>query len=108
EPRVRTRLVSDAGPVRATYRHLLALPGRPPGKARLFQEVRGRVCEVPLRLAGRLALGSARMAADTGSGLAFLNGRRPLLTLSVRDFHAAVGPSSAARRTPRRRAARRG
>ncbi|MER7405984.1 acetoacetate decarboxylase family protein [Streptomyces sp. NPDC000070] len=79
-------------PVTGLHRDLLPLPGRLPVRSRLVQPhpVHG-VCEVPMRLSGRVRLGRARLVAEPGGPLDYLAGRKVLLAASVRDFRMTVG-----------------
>lgn len=82
-----------AGPsVMGLHRDLLPLPGRFPVRGRLLQPhpVHG-VCEVPMRLSGRVRLGRARLVAERGGLLGCLDGRKVLLAASVRGFRMTVG-----------------
>ncbi|MFJ8468904.1 acetoacetate decarboxylase family protein [Streptomyces swartbergensis] len=78
--------------VTGLHRDLLPLPGRLPVRGRLLQPhpVHG-VCEVPMRLSGRVRLGRARLVAAPGGPLACLAGRKVLLAASVRGFRMTVG-----------------
>ncbi|MFI8219588.1 acetoacetate decarboxylase family protein [Streptomyces sp. NPDC085932] len=95
---VRTRMVVERGGrgldpvVTGLHRDLLSLPGRLPVRGRLLQPhpVHGR-CDVPLRLSGRVRLGRARVQAEPGGPLSFLDGRRAVLAASIRGFRMTVG-----------------
>ncbi|MFJ4569212.1 acetoacetate decarboxylase family protein [Streptomyces caelestis] len=86
--------VRDAGgpSVMGHHRDLLPLPGRLPVRGRLVQPhpVHG-VCDVPMRLSGRVRLGRARLVAEPGGPLDCLAGRKALLAASVRGFRMIVG-----------------
>ncbi|MFD5103698.1 acetoacetate decarboxylase family protein [Streptomyces albidochromogenes] len=89
--------LSTGGPgrdtaVRGAYRDLVRLPGRIRVRGRLVQRHdTGEPRHVPLRVTGSPALGRMRLAAAGAGPLAFISGRRPFLTVSLRDFRFAVG-----------------
>ncbi|MGK5530609.1 acetoacetate decarboxylase family protein [Streptomyces sp. URMC 129] len=84
--------------VTTVYRDRLRLPRVPlPVRARLVQrKADGSVCEVPLRLSGAMAVGRERLRAPGAGPLAFLAGRRPDVTVAVRDFRFLVGEAVSA------------
>ncbi|MGW7195333.1 acetoacetate decarboxylase family protein [Streptomyces chryseus] len=77
---------------RGAYRDLMRLPGRIRVRGRLVQRHdTGETRQVPLRVKGSPALGRVRLAADRTGPLAVVSGRRPFLTVSLRDFRFVVG-----------------
>ncbi|WP_308432770.1 acetoacetate decarboxylase family protein [Streptomyces chryseus] len=77
---------------RGAYRDLMRLRGRIRGRGRLVQRHdSGETHQVPLRVTGSPALGRVRLAADSTGPLAVVSGRRPFLTVSLRDFRFVVG-----------------
>ncbi|MET9515804.1 acetoacetate decarboxylase family protein [Streptomyces sp. NPDC002994] len=83
-----------------TYRDLLRLPGRIPVRGELVQRHEtGEVRRVSLRAMGSPALGRIQLEADDAGPLAFISGRHPLLTVSLRDFRFTVSRTGQANGT---------
>jgi hypothetical protein len=80
-----------------TVRPLAWLPGRWPVRFTVAQTLDGRAQVTPVRSRSRLGLSRATFVADGAGPLAFLAGRRPLLTLTVGDFRMQFGPRAEAR-----------
>jgi len=74
-----------------TVRPLAWLPRRWPLRFRVAQTVAGTARVTRVRSRSRLGLSRGTFAADRHGPLAFLAGRRPLLTLSVGDFRMLFG-----------------
>jgi hypothetical protein len=74
-----------------TVRPLAWLPGRWPLRFRVTQTLAGAAKVTPVRARSRLGLARGTFVADRSGPLAFLAGRRPLLTLSVGDFRMRFG-----------------
>jgi hypothetical protein len=74
-----------------TVRPLAWLPGRWPVRFTVVQTLDGRAKVTPVRSRSRLGLSRATFVADSSGPLAFLAGRRPMLTVSVRDFRMRFG-----------------
>jgi hypothetical protein len=82
----------DDGPIATgTVRPLAWLPGRWPLGFRLVQWLNGAAKISPVRSKARLGLARARMDADPSGPLAFLAGRRALVSFSVGDFRMSFG-----------------
>ena len=82
----------DAGPIASgTVRPLVWLPGRWPLAFRVAQVLAGAAKVPPVRARARLGLARATFVADRTGPLAFLAGRRPLLSSSVGDFRMWFG-----------------
>lgn len=96
--RTRAALLPAEGPaVRADHRDLLRLPFRLPARAHLVQRLPdGTTCRVPLRIAGRPALGRTRLDVGPSSPLSFFRRRTPLFSLAVRDFRSVIGEAAPA------------
>lgn len=81
----------------AVHRERLRVPGRQRLHTRLLQQPpadsRESVSRIPVRLAGRLRWGQARLTAAPAGPLDYLAGRRPLVAFSLRDFHGSDGAS---------------
>lgn len=83
----------DEGPIAAgTASPWLALPGRLPACLHLVQSFAGAAKITPVRARARMALSRATFDADPTGPLAFLAGRRPLLSVALRDFRMTFGP----------------
>jgi hypothetical protein len=83
---------TDAGPIAAgTVGRLLALPGRLPVRFRIAQTLGGAAKLTRVRARARVALARATFTADPAGPLAFLAGRRALLSLSLLDFRMTFG-----------------
>jgi hypothetical protein len=75
----------------------------------VVQRLAGAAKVTPVRVQARVGLARASLAADTGGPLAFLAGRRALLSLSVVDFRmifgrvqrSDAGPAQGGDRSPR-------
>ncbi|GAB2465715.1 acetoacetate decarboxylase family protein [Jatrophihabitans fulvus] len=76
---------------RGTVRSRVRLPGRLPVRFSIVQRRDGRALVSPVRSKAGAALGSATFEADPSGPLGFLAGRRPWLTLSLRDFAMIFG-----------------
>ncbi|MFD8236704.1 acetoacetate decarboxylase family protein [Streptomyces sp. NPDC059696] len=88
--------VPGVPPVRLMYRDVLRLPFRLPARAHLVQQLPdGSPCRVPVRIAGRPALGRGRVTTGPGAPLSVLARHRPLLSLALRDFRGVVGGPAA-------------
>jgi hypothetical protein len=82
----------DEGPIASgTVRTIGWLPGRWPLRFNLVQSLDGAAKVSPVRTRARLGLARAHLAADPTGPLAFLAGRRPLLSFSVGDFRMSFG-----------------
>ncbi|WP_369390025.1 acetoacetate decarboxylase family protein [Streptomyces sp. CG1] len=85
-------LLTDAPPVRAVHRTALQLPVRVPARAHLVQQLPdGAACRVPLRISGRPGIGRTRLTTGPSTPVSFLDGHRPLLSLTMRGFRSTVG-----------------
>ncbi|MFF6952127.1 acetoacetate decarboxylase family protein [Streptomyces iakyrus] len=79
-------------PVRVTYRDVLRLPFRLPGRAHLIQQLPdGTECSVPMRISGRPAFGRSRVTTGCGTPLSVLARHKPLLSFAVHDFRGMAG-----------------
>jgi hypothetical protein len=74
-----------------TVRPVATLPLVTPASFRIVQRLAGQAKVSRVRSRGRLAVSRARFTADPGGPLAFLSGRRPLVTFSLRDFRMSFG-----------------
>jgi hypothetical protein len=82
----------DDGPLATgTTRPRLRLPGRWPVRFSLVQWLDGRAKVSPVRSSASVSLASATFEADPSGPLAFLAGRRPLLSFSLTDFRMSFG-----------------
>jgi hypothetical protein len=82
----------DGGPVAAgTVRPRWRLPGRWPVGFRVAQWLGGKAKVTPVRASAQLGLAKAAFDADGDGPLAFLAGRRPLVSFSLRDFTMVFG-----------------
>lgn len=89
----------SAAPIAAgTVRPLAWLPGRWPVRFRVAQVLAHAAKITPVRCRARLGLSRARFDAAPDGPLAFLAGRRPLLSLSVGGFDMQFGDRSGVRR----------
>ncbi|GAA2260510.1 acetoacetate decarboxylase [Streptomyces ruber] len=90
---MRSELVpSGAAPVRAGHLDRLRLPFPLVARTRLVQRLPdGTVGRIPVRIGGRAAVGRTVMSADPAADLSFLGRRRPVVSLTVRDFRGVVG-----------------
>jgi hypothetical protein len=80
------------GPIAAgTARPRFALPGRLPVRFRVVQNLDGAATSTGVRARARVAVGRATFTADPAGPLAFLAGRRPLMSLSLLDFRMTFG-----------------
>lgn len=93
EAGLRARLTTANGEtVHGDHRAGVRLPGRFPVRAHLVQDVGGATVRVPMRVSGRAQVGrSARLTTDGDGPLAFLDGRRPAVTVALRDFRFVFG-----------------
>ncbi len=83
---------TDDGPIAAaTVRPRFALPGRLPIRFRIVQTLGGAAKLTRVRSRARVALARATVTADRAGPLAFLTGRRPVLSLSLLDFRMTFG-----------------
>lgn len=64
-----------------------------PLKAKVLQELAGRLARTPIRVLGTVSL--ARSRWHTGGELGWLSARRPLLSLQAKDFRMRFGPKDA-------------
>ncbi|HEU5007237.1 MAG TPA: acetoacetate decarboxylase family protein [Jatrophihabitantaceae bacterium] len=80
-----------------TVRPFARLPGRWPVRFTVAQTLDGRARVTPVRSRARLGLSRATFAADPSGPLAFLAGRRPLLTLTIGEFRMQFGTRRGAR-----------
>jgi hypothetical protein len=82
----------EVGPLaRASVRRLLDLPGRWPTNFAVAQWLDGKAKISPVRSRAGLALSKASVEADPTGPLAFLAGRRPFASFSLRDFDMCFG-----------------
>ncbi|WP_375481334.1 acetoacetate decarboxylase family protein [uncultured Jatrophihabitans sp.] len=82
----------DTGPIAAgTVRAVATTPFALPLSFRIVQWLHGRAKVSPVRSRARLALSRARFDAEPAGPLAFLTGRRPLVTVTMRDFRMRFG-----------------
>lgn len=77
----------------ATITRVLALPGRWPSGFRVAQWLDGRPKLSPVRSRAAVELSRATFSADPSGPLAFLAGRKPLASFSLRDFRMCFGSS---------------
>jgi hypothetical protein len=107
--RVRVEARDSAGPIVATVVDRgRRLPGRWPVRFRVVQNLDGEPRMSPVRLSGTLALHRSQWHPAPPGPLGFLGGRRPWITLGLRDFSMTFGSASepdGSRRPTRRRAA---
>lgn len=82
----------DGGPIATgVVTRFLGLPGRWPCRLRVVQALGGSSRVTAVRARARLTLSRATLDADPGGPLAYLRGRRPLISLSLRDFQMVFG-----------------
>jgi hypothetical protein len=80
------------GPIASgTVRPIAWLPGRWSLGFRLVQWLDGAAKVSPVRARARLGIARASLDADPSGPLAFLAGRRPLVSFSVGDFRMSFG-----------------
>ncbi|MFF2619868.1 acetoacetate decarboxylase family protein [Kitasatospora sp. NPDC058046] len=81
--------------VRAVHRTGLLLPLRVPARAHLVQQLPdGATCRVSMEIRGRPGVGRTRVMAVPSALTAFLQGRRPRLSLTVHSFRGTFGRDS--------------
>jgi hypothetical protein len=82
----------DAGTIaHGSVRPRLWLPGRWPVRFHVGQQLDGTAKLSPVRVRARLGITHASFAADPNGPLAFLVGRRPLLSVALGDFRMSFG-----------------
>jgi hypothetical protein len=82
----------DEGPLATgSVRPQLKLPGRWPVRFSLVQWLDGRAKVSPVRSSSTVSLARATFEADPSGPLAFLAGRRPVLSFSLGDFRMSFG-----------------
>lgn len=81
----------------ALVRPLIRLPGRWPVSFRIVQTLAGAAKLTPVRARARVGLDRARLHAEPAGPLAFLAGRRPLVSFSIGDFRMRFGRRGAER-----------
>jgi hypothetical protein len=82
----------DEGPLATGSVHpWLALPGRWPMRLRIVQTLAGRAKLSPLRATASVAVSRASFDADPSGPLAFLSGRRPIVSFTLGDFRMRFG-----------------
>lgn len=82
----------ENGPIATgTVRSRLPLPGALPVRFSVVQGLNGAAKISPVRSRASLALSSATFTADPAGRLAFLAGRRPFASFSMRDFRMSFG-----------------
>jgi hypothetical protein len=69
----------------------LRCPGRWPTRLSVIQQLRDRVKATPVRGWAGIRRAKATWQVAPGGPLAYLNGRRPLLTVTLRDFRIVFG-----------------
>jgi hypothetical protein len=74
-----------------TVTRMLALPGRWPGGFHVAQWLGGKPKFSPVRSRSAIELSRATFAADPTGPLAFLAGRKPLASFTLRDFQMTFG-----------------
>jgi hypothetical protein len=80
------------GPIaNGTVSRRLALPGRWPSGFRVAQWLGGKPKFSPVRSRSAVEVSRATFVADPAGPLAFLSGRRPLASFSLRDFQMTFG-----------------
>lgn len=82
---------ADRPAASAVLRHGARLPGRPRVGFTLAQDLHGRRCESPVTTRAGLGLLRADWALDPDGPLAFLAGRRPLVSVTLHDFAMLFG-----------------
>ncbi|MCW2497348.1 acetoacetate decarboxylase family protein [Jatrophihabitans sp.] len=82
----------DVGPLAAgSVRPLMGLPGRWPTNFRVVQWLGGKAKLSPVRSRAAISLSRAAFDADPSGPLAFLAGRRPFASFTLRDFEMSFG-----------------
>jgi hypothetical protein len=82
----------DEGPLATgTVRPFLALPGRWPTSFQVAQWLGGKAKFSPVRSKAGISLSRGTFTADPSGPLAFLAGRAPFITFSLRDFRMSFG-----------------
>jgi hypothetical protein len=82
----------DEGPLAAaSIRPFLNLPGRWPSAFRVAQWLGGKAKFSPVHSKAGVSLSHGTFDADPTGPLAFLAGRKPLFSLSQRDFRMSFG-----------------
>lgn len=82
----------DEGPLaHAMVRTVAKLPRRWPSSFRVVQWLGGKAKITPVRSKSGIALARATFEADPSGPLAFLSGRKPLVSFSVTDFRMSFG-----------------
>jgi hypothetical protein len=69
----------------------LRLPGRWPARFSVVQELGGRTKTTPVRARAAVHLAKADWRVAPDGPLPYLAGRRPFITLALRDFHLVFG-----------------
>ncbi|MDQ2749249.1 MAG: acetoacetate decarboxylase family protein [Pseudonocardiales bacterium] len=84
--------ITEDGPLATgSVSRLVTLPWRLPGRFSVVQRLAGATKLTPVRFRGLVALSRTTFAADPAGPLAFLAGRRVLLSLSLIDFRMTFG-----------------
>ncbi|MGI5214705.1 acetoacetate decarboxylase family protein [Plantactinospora sp. CA-290183] len=92
---------TGSGPIaRAVVRAGRRLPGRWPLRFSVAQLLGARVRTTPVRCRAGVGVGSAGWDVDPAGPLGYLAGRRPLFTLTLRDFRLVFGSAGAAAGRP--------
>jgi acetoacetate decarboxylase len=82
----------DEGPLATgSVRPGRRLPGRWPVRFSVVQSLDGRAKVSPVRSSASVSMARASFEADPSGPLAFLSGRRPLLSFSLGDFRMSFG-----------------
>ncbi|SOD71719.1 acetoacetate decarboxylase [Jatrophihabitans sp. GAS493] len=82
----------ESGAIAAgTIRPRRRLPVRVPVRFRVVQRLHGRAKVTPVRSRAGLGVAAATFTANPAGPLAFLAGRRPILTLTMHDFDMSFG-----------------
>ncbi len=74
----------------------LQLPGRWPVRFSVVQDLAGAATTSPVRARSTIQYGRTRWDPAAGGALGYLAGRRPVLTLALRDFEMVFGAERAA------------
>ena len=82
---------ADGPLARGTVTRVFALPGQWPSGFRVAQWLGGKAKFSPVRSRSRLELSKATFHADPTGPLAFLAGRKPLASFTLRDFRMTFG-----------------
>lgn len=80
----------------ATITRGVRLPGRWPTPMTMAQALAGRVKRTPVRGTAGLRLGGATWRIDPAGPVGYLDGRRPLLTVTLTDFRMRFGADAPA------------